>query len=260
MTTQVDGSIRIVDDAPLIMHLSDEILGEHLPRIAKAYRSSIRDDLRMLLRRYNFVDFAQKVVGVGSVGTRCYIVLMQGSGPNDPLFLQIKQASASVLEPYAGKSRYTNHGQRVVRGQQYIQAASDIFLGWGREKWLDIYVRQLRDMKGSADVASMDPKRMALYGPLCGWLLRARTPGPVTRPRSPDTSGPAIDSTPRWWSSPMRTPTRPSATTRRLPRQSRSVGYGPRQIAEPRALLVLSRAVVRPGENRTLIRRRGDGA
>jgi uncharacterized protein (DUF2252 family) len=171
MTTQVDGSIRIVDDAPLIMHLSDEILGEHLPRIAKAYRSSIRDDLRMLLRRYNFVDFAQKVVGVGSVGTRCYIVLMQGSGPNDPLFLQIKQASASVLEPYAGKSRYTNHGQRVVRGQQYIQAASDIFLGWGREKWLDIYVRQLRDMKGSADVASMDPKRMALYASLCGWAL-----------------------------------------------------------------------------------------
>ena len=171
MTTQVDGTIKIVDDAPLIMHLSDEILGEHLPRIAKAYRSSIRDDLRMLLRRYSFVDFAQKVVGVGSVGTRCYIVLMQGSGPNDPLFLQIKQASASVLEPYAGKSRYTNHGQRVVRGQQYIQAASDIFLGWGREKWLDIYVRQLRDMKGSADVATMDPKRMALYGALCGLAL-----------------------------------------------------------------------------------------
>ena len=215
----------------------------------------------MLLRRYNFVDFAQKVVGVGSVGTRCYIVLMQGSGPNDPLFLQIKQASASVLEPYAGKSRYTNHGQRVVRGQQYIQAASDIFLGWGREKWLDIYVRQLRDMKGSADVATHGPEAHGVVWRRCAaGRLRARTPDPVTRPRLPDTSGQATDSTPRWWSLPMRTPIRPSATTRRLPRQSRSVGFGRRQIAEPRALLVLSRAVVRPGESRTLIRRRGDGA
>jgi|SwirhisoilCB2_FD_contig_123_125251_length_4901_multi_4_in_0_out_0_2 uncharacterized protein (DUF2252 family) len=171
MTTTVDGHIRIVDDPPLIDHIADEILSEHLPKIAKAYQSSIRDDLRMLLQRYHFVDFARKVVGVGSVGTRCFVVLMQGSGPNDPIFLQIKQAFPSVLEPYAGKSRYPNHGQRVVRGQQYIQAASDIFLGWGREKGLDLYIRQLRDMKGSAEVETMDPKRMAAYGALCGWAL-----------------------------------------------------------------------------------------
>jgi uncharacterized protein (DUF2252 family) len=171
MTTVVDGNVRIVDDPPQIIHHSDELVGKHVPAFAKAYRTSVRDDLRMLLNRYHFVDFAQKVVGVGSVGTRCYVVLLQGNGPDDPLFLQIKQAFPSVLEPYAGKSRYSNHGQRVVRGQQYIQAASDIFLGWGRTNGVDLYVRQLRDMKASVDVTIMSPSRLALYAALCGWAL-----------------------------------------------------------------------------------------
>jgi len=160
-----------VDDPPLIMHLDDEDVEKRLRTVAKTYRSSIRDDLHALLDRYTFVDSARKVVGVGSVGTRCHIVLFRGKDDNDALILQIKEATASVLEPYAGASEYANHGQRVVRGQQYIQAVSDIFLGWGRANGRDFYVRQLRDMKGSVDVALLTPRRMALYGALCGWAL-----------------------------------------------------------------------------------------
>jgi uncharacterized protein (DUF2252 family) len=162
LTSVVDGSIRIVDDPPLIVHHSDAVLGQYLPRIAKTYNSSIRDDLRMLLQQYTFVDFARKVVGVGSVGTRCYIALLQGNSPDDPLFLQVKEAFPSVLEAHAGKSKYSNHGQRVVRGQQYVQAASDIFLGWGRINEIDFYVRQLRDMKGSVELELMNPSRLNL--------------------------------------------------------------------------------------------------
>ena len=171
MTTLDNGNLRITDDPPLIVHGSDEVVGDHLPAFTKTYRASLRDDVSALLQRYTFVDFAQKVVGVGSVGTRCYVVLMRGNDNHDPLFLQIKEASASVLEPYLGKSRYRNHGQRVVRGQHATQAASDIFLGWGRVQGVDYYVRQLRDMKGSADLASQAPDQMALYAELCGHVL-----------------------------------------------------------------------------------------
>jgi uncharacterized protein (DUF2252 family) len=171
LTTVIDDSIRIVDDPPLIVHHSDELVGERVPIFAETYRSSIRDDLRELVSRYKFVDFAQKVVGVGSVGTRCYVVLLQGNSPDDPLFVQIKEAYPSVLEPYAAKSQYRNHGQRIVRGQQYIQAASDIFLGWGRVKEIDLYARQLRDMKASVDVTLLSPSRLALYAGVCGWVL-----------------------------------------------------------------------------------------
>jgi uncharacterized protein (DUF2252 family) len=171
LTTVVDGNVRIVDDPPLIVHRSDELVGDILPQMASAYRASIREDLQALLQRYTFVDSAQKVVGVGSVGTRCYVVLLQGNGPDDPLFLQIKEATSSVLEPFAAASQFQNHGQRIVRGQQYIQAASDIFLGWGRVKGVDFYVRQLRDMKASFDISFMTPDRLALYGGLCGLAL-----------------------------------------------------------------------------------------
>src|SRR5262249_46583196 len=171
LTAVVDGGIRIVDDPPLIVHYDDGSVRQQLLTFAKTYQSSIRDDLRTLLHRYTFVDFAQKVVAVGSVGTRCYVALFQGKNQDDPLFLQIKEASASVLEPYAGKSRYRHHGQRVVRGQQHIQAASDIFLGWGRVDGIDYYARQLRDMKASVDVTRLQPDRMVLYARLCGWAL-----------------------------------------------------------------------------------------
>jgi uncharacterized protein (DUF2252 family) len=171
LTSAEGGELRVVDDPPLIVHLDDAELEKRLRTVAKTYRSSIRDDLRELLNRYTFVDSARKVVGVGSVGTRCHIVLFRGKHDEDPLILQIKEANASVLEPYAGPSEYANHGQRIVRGQQYIQAVSDIFLGWGRSAGKDFYVRQLRDMKGSVDVALLAPKRMAIYGALCGWVL-----------------------------------------------------------------------------------------
>jgi uncharacterized protein (DUF2252 family) len=171
LTTAVNGEIRIADDPHLIEHYSDELVGDRVPTFAEAYRSSLRDDVRALLQRYRFADFARKTVGIGSIGTRCYVVLMIGNDDRDPLFLQIKEAQASVLEPFAGKSQYRNHGQRVVRGQQYIQAASDIFLGWGRFEGVDLYVRQLRDMKGSVDVSRLTPNQMVLYAELSGWAL-----------------------------------------------------------------------------------------
>ncbi len=171
MVSAEGGNLRVVDDPPLVVRFSDTEVEKRLRTVARTYRSSIRDDLRALLNRYTFVDAARKVVGVGSVGTRCYIVLMRGNHDEDPLFLQIKEANASVLEPYAGQSTYANHGQRVVRGQQHTQAASDIFLGWGRVAGIDFYVRQLRDMKASVDVALLPPDRMVLYGALCGWAL-----------------------------------------------------------------------------------------
>ena len=171
MTTVKDGTIRIVDDPPLVVHYTDDLVGNNLAAMANSYRTSIRDDLSGLLNRYAYVDSALKVVGVGSVGTRCYIVLMQGNHDQDPLFLQIKEATSSVLEPYTAKSQYSNNGQRVVNGQHATQAASDIFLGWGSHKGIDFYVRQLRDMKVSAEISLMAPDMLAAYARLCGRVL-----------------------------------------------------------------------------------------
>jgi uncharacterized protein (DUF2252 family) len=130
------------------------------------------------------VDVARKVVGVGSVGTRAFIVLLQGRDAQDPLFLQIKEATASVLEPYVGRSRYRQHGERVVQGQRLMQAASDIYLGWtrGREESRNFYWRQLRDMKGSVLVDVMTPLGLSFYARICGWTLaraHARSGDPV---------------------------------------------------------------------------------
>ncbi len=125
----------------------------------------------MLLRKYRFFDVAFKVVGVGSVGTRCYVALLMGSEESDPLFLQVKQAQASVFEPHLGPSSYLNHAQRVVRGQYLMQAASDIFLGWTELGSIDFYVRQLRDMKLSESVESLSEIRFVRYCELCGWAL-----------------------------------------------------------------------------------------
>jgi len=131
----------------------------------------------VLLQQFELHDFARKVVGVGSVGTRAWIALLLGRDGQDPLFLQIKEAEASVLEPFLGSSDFSNHGERVVTGQRLMQAASDIFLGWlhvpkgldGRSR--DFYVRQLKDWKGSAEIEQMIPRGMATYGTLCGWTL-----------------------------------------------------------------------------------------
>ena len=150
----------------------------------RAYRATLQDDRRRLLERFEIVDAARKVVGVGSVGTRAFIVLLQGRDAQDPLFLQIKEATASVLEPYVGKSRYRQHGERVVQGQRMMQAASDIYLGWtkGVDERRHFYWRQLRDMKGSAVVEAMIPLGLTYYARICGWTLaraHARSGDPV---------------------------------------------------------------------------------
>jgi hypothetical protein len=172
LTRVVDGQRIIVDDPPLLVRVVEEELREQIDDILQIYRSSLQDDRCHLLDQYRFVDVARKVVGVGSVGTRAYIALLEGRDEDDPLFLQVKEAEASVLESYLPKSTYENHGQRVVAGQRLMQAASDIFLGWLRgPAGRDFYWRQLRDMKGSAKVELMSPDDLAGYAGLCGWAL-----------------------------------------------------------------------------------------
>lgn len=172
LTERVNGQHRFIDNPPLVFHPSpDEPLAEEMLSVFHKYRKTLRDDWRGLLDHYHVIDLAIKVVGVGSVGTRCGVALLV-AGHNDPLFLQIKEARASVLEPYVGKSAYENHAQRVVAGQHLIQAASDIFLGWTRgESGHDFYLRQLRDMKTSVEVESMSKADLSGYSNLCGWAL-----------------------------------------------------------------------------------------
>jgi uncharacterized protein (DUF2252 family) len=182
LTTVVDGKRRIVSDPPLIVPIEDVHTGADANELEafvhgliRAYRRTLSPDRRRLLERYRYVHAARKVVGVGSVGTRAWIVLLLGRDENDPLFLQLKEAQASVLEPFLGKSAYAQHGQRVVEGQRLTQAASDIMLGWIKTGVDGVsrhfYLRQLWDGKGSALLESMDPKAMALYAQLCGWSL-----------------------------------------------------------------------------------------
>jgi uncharacterized protein (DUF2252 family) len=185
LTHLVDGRPRIVADAPLIVPI-DDLLPRQTDRKAfeaqitdliAGYRRTLETDRRYLLDEFAFADMARKVVGVGSVGTRCWIVLMLGRDASDPLFLQVKEAEASVLSRFVGASKYHNQGQRVVAGQRLMQASSDIFLGWQRiEAGLDgqprdFYVRQLRDWKFSVDIETMVPSGLRMYGELCGWAL-----------------------------------------------------------------------------------------
>jgi uncharacterized protein (DUF2252 family) len=166
--------MRIHDNPPLIYHPEHAEAVEfiaHLHGAFERYRKSLPDERRVLLDRYTLADHAIKVVGVGSVGTRCGILLLS-AGPNDPLLLQVKEARPSVLEPYAGKSKYDNCGERVAIGQRLMQAASDLFLGWTRgEAERDFYVRQLRDVKVKPLVEAYDPTVMAAYAESCGWAL-----------------------------------------------------------------------------------------
>ncbi len=184
LTQLVYGKWQIVDKPPLIYHLPpDSVLEKEVESVYQHYRSTLRDDLRVLLDRYRLVDIAIKVVGVGSVGTRCVVALLM-TDANEPLFLQMKEARASVLEPYTAKSVYQNHGQRVVTGQRLMQAASDIFLGWTRsDSGHDFYVRQLRDMKIAVDIEKLSVSEMIGYATLCGWALaraHARSGDPAT--------------------------------------------------------------------------------
>jgi uncharacterized protein (DUF2252 family) len=185
LTQVVDGRPRILSDAPLLVPI-DELMPKETDRatfeeqfagLIGKYRRTLETDRRYLLEQYEFCDMARKVVGVGSVGTRCWIVLMLGRHDADPLFLQVKEAEASVLSRFVGASKFANQGQRVVAGQRLMQASSDIFLGWQRtEAGLDgrprdFYVRQLRDWKFSVDIENMLASGMRLYGELCGWTL-----------------------------------------------------------------------------------------
>jgi uncharacterized protein (DUF2252 family) len=189
----VDGQYRIVSQPPIVVPARElgatyGLSGKEMERVIReqfrAYRATLRDDQRQLLERFQFVDLARKVVGVGSVGTRAFIVLLQGRDHQDPLFLQVKEATASVLEDHLPKSRYRQHGERVVYGQRMMQAASDIFLGWtrGRDVSRHFYWRQLRDMKGSAEVEAMALLGLRFYARICGWTLaraHARSGDPI---------------------------------------------------------------------------------
>jgi uncharacterized protein (DUF2252 family) len=185
LTHRIDDQLKIVSHPPLIVPVEELLAGpsdrfqmvKTFQDFLHAYVKTLPDDLRRLLSQFRYVHLARKVVGVGSVGTRTWIALLLGRDDGDPLFLQFKETQASVLEPYAGKSRFMEHGKRVVEGQRLMQAASDIFLGWERVpegldgKPHDFYVRQLWDWKLSADVETMSPKEMIIYGEMCGWTL-----------------------------------------------------------------------------------------
>jgi uncharacterized protein (DUF2252 family) len=177
----LDGEPRIISDPPLIMPVEEFVEGvdpdtalEGLHKMIHSYGRTLEPDRRHLLERYRFVHLARKVVGVGSVGTEAWILLLIDDH-GSPLLLQVKEADTSVLEQFTCRSEFSNHGQRVVAGQRLMQAASDIFLGWERFAWAgderDYYIRQLRDWKGSADIAGMTAEGMELWGRMCGWTL-----------------------------------------------------------------------------------------
>jgi uncharacterized protein (DUF2252 family) len=193
LTEVVDGKQRIVSQPPVLIPLRDlesyyALDASQLEAVVHKqfheYRSTLSESRRRLLDRFTLVDVARKVVGVGSVGTRAFVGLLQGRDGDDPLFLQVKEASSSVLEAHLPQSTFDNAGERVVQGQQLMQSASDIFLGWSRGVQEDrfYYWRQLRDMKGSADVDHMVPTGMSYYATVCGWTLaraHARSGDPI---------------------------------------------------------------------------------
>ncbi len=194
LTRIVDGQPRFISDPPVVVDLDDLVGHDEAARLRttadrelRSYRSTLSDDRRALFERYRFADIARKVVGVGSVGTRAWAVLMVGRDHEDPLLLQFKEAQSSVLAPYLGASQYKHQGRRVVEGQRLMQAASDILLGWQRTSGLDgverdFFVRQLWDRKGSAVIEQMTPVGLRMYAKLCGWTLaraHARSGDPI---------------------------------------------------------------------------------
>src|SRR5664279_256195 len=183
LTEVVDGQRRIISDPPLIVpaeelfpQIESDALLEWLHRLLRSYRRSLQTDRRHLIEQFELLELARKVVGVGSVGTRAWILLLVGRDNDDPLFLQAKEAEASVLEEFVGKSGYADHGERVVAGQHLMQAASDIFLGWQQAEGVDgvtrdYYLRQLRDWKGSFEIEGMIPPGLVTYGGVCAQAL-----------------------------------------------------------------------------------------
>ena len=238
LTRVVDGRPRIISDPPLLVPI-DELMPAGTERAAieaqfggliGKYRRTLESDRRYLLEQFTFADLARKVVGVGSVGTRCWIVLMLGRDESDPLFLQVKEAEESVLSRFVGASKYANQGQRVVAGQRLMQASSDIFLGWHRieagldGKSRDFYVRQLRDWKFSVDIENILPAACACTASCAAGPWPARMPGRVIASRSPPTwAHPTCSTAPLSSSLPLM-PTRTSAITRPCSMPSRPAG------------------------------------
>jgi uncharacterized protein (DUF2252 family) len=194
LTRVEDGQRRISPDPPLVVPLQDllpdverGLLEQAIRRLLVGYSRTLQSDRRSLLEQYRIADMARKVVGVGSVGTRCWIVLLLGKDDTDPLLLQAKEADTSVLAPYAGATGYPTEGERVVSGQRLMQATSDIFLGWERAEGIDgrrrdFYVRQLRDWKGIVEPETMVPAGLRAFGELCGAVLaraHARSGDPI---------------------------------------------------------------------------------
>jgi uncharacterized protein (DUF2252 family) len=177
LTDMVDEKNLLRVNSPFIVRethtYSGKPIEETLGLVLESYYASLSDEKKRLLKHYSIVDVVRKVVGVGSVGTRCWVIFLKGNHSGDPLFLQVKEAQPSVLEPFTEKSAYSNNGQRVVAGQRILQAAPDIFIGWGELEGIHFYVRQLRDMKGGVE---FDPKKVKIknmpqYTSLCGWAL-----------------------------------------------------------------------------------------
>ena len=183
LTTEVDGELRFVENPPLLVPAESLFTDVHSKQMRDSlfdaltqYRHTLAADRRRLLDKYEFIDLARKVVGVGSVGTRCWVALFVGRDNDDPLFLQVKEAEAAVGEPFLGTSEYHHHGQRVVEGQRLMQGASDIFLGWDGFRGedgvsRDFYLRQLWDWKLSVDIENMAPDALGIYAQVCGWTL-----------------------------------------------------------------------------------------
>lgn len=225
LTETVDGRLQIRSGPPLLEPLrelaqrgasttdTDELSGV-VQESSTTYLASLPYDRAQLLRRFHLIDIALKVVGVGSLGTRCFIVRLQGVDNGEPLILQVKEATASVLEEHLPPSTYANHGQRVVQGQRLMQAPSDIFLGWSGSSHSSgtYYWRQFLDMKGSANVAAMTPDRLLGYAAVCGGTLAHAHPGPVTPSPSPPTSATPTPSIAPSASSPAHTPNRTTPT------------------------------------------------
>jgi uncharacterized protein (DUF2252 family) len=183
LTVRTDGRLRIASRPPVLVPIEDmaedfnpDDVPAAMERLLGEYRGTLSENSRKLAERYHYADAGHKVVGVGSVGSRAWIALLLGRDESDPLFLQVKEAGASVLEPFSGTSHFRHHGHRVVAGQRLMQAAGDVLLGWltaegpdGVKR--DFYVRQLWDGKGSADIETMRPGSMKAYADLCGWAL-----------------------------------------------------------------------------------------
>jgi Uncharacterized protein conserved in bacteria (DUF2252) len=210
---------------------------EQVGELLESYTSTLSPERRRLVERFHFADIARKVVGVGSVGTRAWVVLMLGRDNGDPLLLQFKEAQPSVLERYLGASVYDHHGRRVVEGQRLMQAATDVLLGWQRTTGpdgvqRDFYVRELWDRKGSAAVELMTPRAMRLYASACGWTLARAHARSGTLSPSPPTSARARHSIARWLTSPSSMPTRTSVTTPRSRPPSPPVSSTPPPVFE----------------------------